>query len=211
MEPARDDADPVDLPPNDLVFTPAVRRQQARLGSRESYARFEAKRGFAQAISDELARFVAERDSFYLATASAHGQPYVQHRGGPKGFLRVVGPRTLAFADYRGNRQYISIGNLSENPRAFLFLMDYENAARVKLWGTAEFVEDDADLLDSLTDPAYGEAPERAIRFHVEAWDANCRKHIPRLVPADARETERLRGRVAELEREVAALRVAVG
>jgi len=211
MEPARDAADPTGLEPNDLVFTPAVRAQQARLGSRESYARFEAKRGFARDLSEDLARFVAERDSFLLATASADGQPYVQHRGGPKGFLRVVGPRTLAFADYRGNRQYISIGNLSENPRAFLFLIDYANAARVKLWGTAEFVEDDAELLASLTDPAYGEVPERAIRFHVEAWDENCHKHIPRLVPAETHETGLLRARVAELEREVAALRAAAG
>lgn len=169
----------------ELVFTPAVRAEQARLGSREAYARFEEKRGFGQEVSDELAAFIAERDSIYLGTASADGQPYIQHRGGPKGFLKVIGPSTLAFADFSGNRQYISIGNLTENPRAFVFLMDYEHATRFKLWGNAEFVEGDAGLLETLADPEYGEVPERAIVFHIEAWDKNCRKHIPTLVPDD--------------------------
>ena len=168
--------------PSEIVFTSAVREQQDRLGSRAAYARFEEQRGFAQEITPELAAFAAERDSFYLGTASADGAPYIQHRGGPKGFLKVVDPRTFAFADFSGNRQYISIGNLAENPRAFLFLMDYENAVRIKVWGTAEFEEDNAPLLESLSDPDYGEAPERAILFHVEAWDKNCRKHIPHLV-----------------------------
>jgi len=169
---------------NEVAFTSAVKAQQARLGSRESYERWEARRGFGREISDELAGFVAERDSLYLGTASADGQPYVQHRGGPPGFLKILDPRTLAFADFSGNRQYISIGNLSENPRAFLFLMDYANAIRIKFWGAAEFVEDDPELLGALTDPAYGAVPERAIRFRVEAWDKNCRQHIPRLLPA---------------------------
>ena len=166
---------------SDVAFTPAVKAQQQRLGSRESYARWEQKRGFAQQVTPDLAAFIAERDSFYLGTASADGQPYVQHRGGPKGFLRVLDDRTLAFADYKGNRQYLSIGNLSENPRAFLFLMDYENAVRIKIWGTAEFVEDDPALIESLGDPAYDAVPERAIRFRIEGWDRNCRQHIPRL------------------------------
>ncbi len=174
--------------PTPTVFTPAVKAQQERLGSRGAYARWEEARGFSQEISDDLARFVAERDSFYLGTASADGQPYIQHRGGPPGFLRVLDARTLAFADFGGNRQYISIGNLSENPRAFLFLMDYANRIRVKVRGTARFVEDDPELLASLTDSAYGAVPERAIVFHVEAWDRNCPKHIPVLVPPAAPE-----------------------
>ena len=174
----------------EIVFTPAVRAEQARLGSREAYARFEAKRGFSEPLSEELVHFIEGRDSLYLGTASADGQPYIQHRGGPKGFLKVVGPSTLAFADFGGNRQYISIGNLTENPRAFVFLMDYEHATRFKLWGNAEFVEDDAALLETLTDSEYGEAPERAIVFHVEAWDKNCRKHIPELVSAGATGTD---------------------
>ncbi|NNL67976.1 MAG: pyridoxamine 5'-phosphate oxidase [Myxococcales bacterium] len=192
--------------PSEIAFTPAVKAQQARLGSRESYARWEQSRGFQQEISEELSRFVAERDSLYLGTASADGQPYVQHRGGPRGFLRVIGPRTLAFADFGGNRQYLSVGNLSENPRAFLFLMDYENAVRIKIWGTAEFVEDDPALLEALVDPEYGATPERAIRFHVEAWDKNCRQHIPKLVHEGER-VQALQARVAELEQEVRSLR----
>jgi predicted pyridoxine 5'-phosphate oxidase superfamily flavin-nucleotide-binding protein len=194
--------------PGEIVFTPAVRAQQERRGSRAAYARFEQKRGFAREITPALAAFVAERDSFYLGTASGDGQPYVQHRGGPRGFLKVLDPTTLGFADFGGNRQYITLGNLSENPRAFLFLMDYENAVRVKVWGTAEFVEDDPALLERLVDPGYDAAPERAIRFRVEAWDENCRQHIPRLVPAaDVEETVALRRRVRELEAELAALR----
>jgi len=167
------------------VFTGAMKAQQERRGSRAAYSRWEENRGFQQEISEDLAAFVAERDSFYLGTASADGQPYIQHRGGPPGFLKVLDSRTLAFADYSGNRQYISIGNLSENGRAFLFLMDYESQTRLKVWGTAEFVEDDPALLTALSDPSYDAAPERAILFHVEAWDRNCRQHIPRLVRAD--------------------------
>jgi len=195
-------------PENPVVFTPAVRAQQDRLGSRQAYARWEKTRGFQREISSELAHFISRRNSFFLGTASADGQPYIQHRGGPEGFLKVVDSRTLAFADFGGNRQYISIGNLSENSRAFLFLIDYETAVRFKVWGTAEFVEDDAMLLESLADPSYGAAAERAIRFHVEAWDKNCREHIPRLVPAHrAAMTRQLTERIAELEKQVQALR----
>ena len=194
--------------PSEIAFTPAVKAQQKRLGSRPAYERWENNRGFNREISGELAQFISERHSLYLGTASADGQPYVQHRGGPKGFLKVVDARTLAFADFSGNRQYMSIGNLSENPRAFLFLMDYENATRIKLWGTAEFVENEPEFLESLTDPRYGEVPERAIRFRIEAWDKNCRKHIPQLVPGENAETVRqLTERIVELEREVQTLR----
>ena len=193
---------------SDIAFTAAVKAQQTRLGSRASYARWEQKRGFAESVTQELADFIAERDSFYLGTASADGRPYIQHRGGPPGFLKVLDEHTLGFADLGGNRQYISLGNLSENDRAFLFLMDYENQARIKIWGRARVVEDDPELLETLTDPDAGGRAERAILFQVEAWDANCRQHIPHLVPAeDATITSQLRARIVELEAEVRVLR----
>ena len=138
----------------------------------------EQGRGWNRTITDDVAAFIAERDSFYLGTASADGQPYIQHRGGKRGFLKVLDEQTLAFADFGGNRQYISMGNLSENDRAFLFLMDYPNRRRLKIWGRAEFVEDDADLLTGLVDADYKARPERALVFHVEAWDVNCPQHI---------------------------------
>ena len=187
-----------------IAFTPAVKAQQTRLGSRTSYARWEQKRGFAEKITAELADFIAERNSFYLGTASAEGRPYIQHRGGPRGFLKVLDEHTLAFADFGGNRQYISVGNLSENDRAFLFLMDYEGQQRIKIWGRAQVVDDDPELLGALTDANASGRAERVILFQVEAWDANCRQHIPRLVPAeDAAEVIQLRARIAELEAEV--------
>ena len=162
---------------SDVAFTPAVKKVQDRLGSRTSYARME-KRGWADTVTPDLAAFLAERDSFYLGTASADGQPYIQHRGGPPGFLRVLDERTLAFADFRGNRQYISMGNLSENDRGFIFLMDYPNRRRIKIWGRLAVVEDDPTLLESLADPEYDGRPERAFVFHIEAWDTNCPQHI---------------------------------
>ncbi len=165
------------VPASDVAFTPAVKAIQKRLGSRRTYARVEQAGGWQTRITPELAEFIAQRDSFYLGTASGDGQPYIQHRGGPAGFLRVVDDRTLAFADFSGNRQYVSMGNLTENDRAFLFLMDYPNRRRIKIWGRAEFVENDAELMQRLTDPA-GARPERALVFHVEAWDVNCPQHI---------------------------------
>ena len=166
---------------SDIAFTPAVKAVQTRHGSRASYARLEERGGWSDRITPELAAFIAERDSFFLGTASADGQPYIQHRGGPKGFLRVLDERTLGFVDYRGNRQYISTGNLAENERAFLFLMDYEHQQRIKIWGRAEAIEDDAALQAKLMPEGYAAKPERVIRFRVEAWDANCPQHIPRL------------------------------
>ena len=165
-------------PASDVAFTPAVKAIQQRLGSRKGYARVEEGPGWSQTITPDLAGFIAERDSFYLGTASADGQPYIQHRGGKPGFLKVVDEKTLAFADFSGNRQYISMGNLTENGRAFIFLMDYPNQRRVKIWGRAEFVEDDAELLARLVDADYAGRPERALVFHVEAWDVNCPQHI---------------------------------
>jgi predicted pyridoxine 5'-phosphate oxidase superfamily flavin-nucleotide-binding protein len=192
-------------PVSDIAFTPAVKAVQDRLGSRAGYARAERKGLFRDAVTEQLAAFVAERDSIYLGTASADGRPYIQHRGGPKGFLKVLDERTLAFADYAGNRQYISMGNLAENDRAFLFLMDYANRARVKIWGRAEFVEEDEALLTRVGDPGYPGKAERVLLFRVEAWDGNCRQHIPVLLPEEAvagRERE-MRDRIAELEAEL--------
>lgn len=199
-------------PVSDVAFTPRVKSVQERLGSRQGYAHMEARGGWSDEITPDLAEFIAERDFFYLATSSADGQPYVQHRGGPRGFLRVLDGRRLAFADFAGNRQYISLGNLEENPRAFVFLMDYANRRRVKLWGRVEVSEDDPELLAGLADPDYAATPERAFVFHLEAWDANCPQHItPRFSEEEMAAANRsLRVRVAELEAEVRKLRALV-
>jgi len=164
---------------SDVAFTPAVKAIQARRGSRASYARMEEGEGWSTAITPDLAGFVAAQTSIFLGTSNAAGQPYIQHRGGPPGFLRVLDERTIAFADYRGNRQYISLGNLAENPKAFLFLIDYAHRQRVKVWGTARVVEDDEALVASLMPEDYKARAEQAIVFSVTAWDGNCRQHIP--------------------------------
>lgn len=164
--------------PSDVAFTPAVKAIQQQKGSRESYARMERLRGWQTNITPDLAEFIQSLDMCYLGTANSEGQPYIQYRGGEPGFLKVLDERTLGFADFGGNRQYITIGNLSENPRAFVFLMDYANRQRVKLWGTAQVVEDDAALLQKLRTPNEDGHAERAILFHVETWDANCPQHI---------------------------------
>ena len=192
-------------PSRDIAFTPAVKAVQERLGSRRLYA----DGGFRSEVTEDLAAFLAERDSFYLATASADGRPYIQHRGGPKGFLKVLGPRELGFADFAGNRQYVTLGNLSENDRVFLFLMDYAQRQRVKIWGRARVVEDDPALMERLALPGYRAKAERAIVVTLEAWDPNCRQHI---VPRFDEETlgrvvQKLTDRIAELESELARLR----
>lgn len=194
---------------SDVAFTPAVKAVQGRRGSRAQYARMEQTRGWRSTVTPDLVAFLAERDSFYLATANAAGQPYIQHRGGPKGFLRVVDERTLGFADFRGNRQYITAGNLAENDCAFIFLMDYAQQQRIKIWGRARVVEDDKELIASLHAPDYAGKPEQAILFTIEAWDANCRQHIPQLFAAVdvAEAVGRLQARIAELEAEVTRLR----
>jgi len=196
-------------PVSDIAFTDTVKGIQERLGSRAGYAKMEQKGGWSDAVSPDLAAFLATRDSFYLGTASADGQPYVQHRGGPTGFLKVLDPHTLAFADFGGNRQYISMGNLTDNPRAFIFAMDYANRQRIKIWGRCNVIEDDPALMATLADPDYAGKPERVFRFRVEAWDVNCPQHItPRLTAEELEPTAaRLRARIAELEAEVAALR----
>ena len=187
---------------SDIAFTPAVKYVQSRLRSRNGYANMEQGSGWANKITDDLRSFIAQRDSFYLGTASADGQPYIQHRGGPLGFLKVIDESTLAFADFKGNQQFISLGNLSENNQAFIFLMDYANQRRVKIWGTAEVVEDDPALLKQLTDSEYGGRPQQAFVFHIEAWDVNCPQHIPRLYSQAqiASQVQSLQNRIADLE-----------
>ncbi len=194
---------------SDIAFTPAVKAVQERKGSRKGYARMEAKGGWQRAVTDDLAAFIAERDSFYLSTASADGQPYIQHRGGPKGFLKVVDAKTLAFADFTGNRQYITAGNLSENDKAYIFLMDYANRRRIKIWGRARVVVDDAELLERLADAGYEAVPEQAVLFEIEAWDVNCPQHItPRYTEREvASLVGPLQERIAGLEAQVTALR----
>jgi predicted pyridoxine 5'-phosphate oxidase superfamily flavin-nucleotide-binding protein len=191
--------------PSDVAFTPAVKAVQEAKGSRQSYARMERGGGWETTVTPELAEFLADLDTFYLGTATADGQPYIQHRGGPPGFLKVLDEHTLAFADFGGNRQYLTAGNLSENPKAFLFLMDYANQRRVKVWGTATVIEGDAALEAKLRDPAYPGKVERAIVFTVAAWDVNCPQHIrPRFSQRQiAPVIDGLKARISELEAEV--------
>lgn len=195
-------------PSSDVAFSPAVKAIQAKRGSRERYARVEQKGGWRTTVTPDLTGFLGGVRSFYLATASADGQPYVQHRGGPPGFLRVLDERTLGFADYKGNRQYITTGNLAENAKAFIFIMDYAQRRRVKLWGRARVVEGDAALLARLWPDGYEARPEQVILFEMEAWDTNCPQHIPQMFAADdvARTVSQLQARIKELEAEVATL-----
>jgi predicted pyridoxine 5'-phosphate oxidase superfamily flavin-nucleotide-binding protein len=190
-------------PSNDVAFTPAVKAVQERRGSCQAYRHVEEKGGWRTTVTPELAAVIAERDSAYLATAIAAGQPYVQHRGGPRGFIRVIDEKTLGFADYTGNRQYITTGNL-ENDRAFLFLMDYAERRRVKLWGRARVVEDDAELMARLLPKGYDAHPLQAILFTLEAWDINCPQHIPqKFDAADVNAAiAKLNRRIEELEAE---------
>jgi predicted pyridoxine 5'-phosphate oxidase superfamily flavin-nucleotide-binding protein len=169
----------------------------------------EKRGGWRTEIDDGLAAFIAAQTSWFLATANAEGQPYIQHRGGPPGFLHVLDPHTLAFADFTGNRQYISQGNLSENPKVQLFLIDYANATRVKIWGEARVVEDDPELLARLMPVGYAAKPEQAIVIRVTAWDANCHQHIPqRFEAADvAKVLADKDAKIAALEAELARLR----
>jgi hypothetical protein len=195
---------------SELVFTSAARRAQAERGSAGVYAKRIAA-GFPDRVTPELAAFIAELDTAFLATVSAAGAPYIQHRGGPKGFIKVLDDKTLGFADYAGNRQYITVGNLAENDRAYLFLLDFAARRRIKVWGRARVVENDPELLGRLADPGYRGRPERAILFAVDAWDVNCTQHITaRFTEAEVAEaTVLLRDRIAELEAENAGLRAA--
>lgn len=196
---------------SDVAFTPAVKAIQVRKGSRDAYAHVKARGGWRAEIDEQLAAFLAAQDGFFLATATADGQPYIQHRGGPKGFVRILDKNTLAFADYSGNRQYITQGNLSENPRAYIFVMDYAHRRRVKIWGEARVVEDDPALLQSLMPRGYKARPEQVILFKISAWDTNCPQHIPqKFDAADVAAALALRdARIAELEAELAAAKAA--
>ncbi len=194
---------------SDIAFTPQVKREQEKRGSRAGYARMERKGGWGDRITDDLAAYLAERDSIYLATSNSEGQPYIQHRGGRPGFIKTLDEKRLAFADFAGNRQYISIGNAAENPKAFIFAMDYRNRRRIKLWGTLAVVESDDSLMVKLTDPDEDATPERAFVFTVEAWDVNCPQHITqRWSEAEiAPLVDAMSARIRELEEEVARLK----
>jgi predicted pyridoxine 5'-phosphate oxidase superfamily flavin-nucleotide-binding protein len=194
---------------SDVAFTPAVKAIQTKKGSREAYAQVEANGGWRTEIDDKLAGFLANTNSFYLATATADGHPYIQHRGGPKGFVRVLDKRTIAFADYAGNRQYLTQGNLSENPKAYIFVMDYAHRRRVKIWGEARVVEDDPALLESLMPRGYRARGEQVILFKIAAWDTNCPQHIPQKFDAAdvAQAMSEAAAKIAALEAEVATLK----
>jgi uncharacterized protein len=199
----------IDSYSSDVAFTPAVKAIQLRKGSRDAYARVEQHGGWRTEIDEDLATFLAQINGLYFATASAEGQPYIQHRGGPKGFVKVLDKNTLAFADYSGNRQFITQGNLSENPKANIFVMDYAHRRRVKIWGEARVVDDDPALLKSLMPKGYKARPEHVILFKVSAWDTNCPQHIPqKFDAADVAAALASRDeRIAELEAELAALK----
>src|SRR6476661_6154467 len=194
----------------EIVFTPAAQRVMAARGSTESYARKIAA-GFPDRVTPDLGGFIAELDTAFLATVSAEGAPYIQHRGGPKGFIKVLDDKTLGFADFAGNKQYITISNLAGNDRAYVFLLDFANRQRIKLWGHARVVENDPALMERLVEPGYRARPERAILFTIEAWDVNCSQHITeRYTQGEiAIATAGLRERIVELETENVRLRAA--
>jgi uncharacterized protein len=193
---------------SERVFTPAAQKAQAERGSARTYERRIAE-GFPDTVTPELAQFIAEQDTAFFATATADGAPYIQHRGGPKGFIKVIDEKTLGFADYRGNRQYITLANLSENDRAYVFLLDPARRQRIKLWGRARVIEDDPALVERLFDAGYRAKPERAILFTIEAWDVNCSQHIvTRFTEADLEQAfADVRNKVAALQEENARLR----
>lgn len=197
--------------PSDIGFSAAVKAIQIEKGSRASYAKMEQTGGWNTSITPVLESFISQLDMFYLGTSNAEGQPYIQYRGGSPGFLRVIDSTTLGFADFAGNQQYISLGNLSENPKAFIFLMDYVHSRRIKLWGNARVVEGDAALEERLRDQDYPGRVERVILFEIEAWDINCPQHIHKRFPQRevARVVEQLQQQVQELKAQLATLRQA--
>jgi uncharacterized protein len=194
---------------SDVAFSPAVKAIQTRKGSREAYAHVEQSGGWRSEVDEYLTEFLAHTNSFYFATASKDGQPYIQHRGGPKGFVKILDKNTLAFADYSGNRQYITQGNLSENPKAHIFLMNYAYRRRIKIWGEARIVDDDPALLQSLMPQDYKARPEQVIVFRITAWDTNCPQHIPQKLdgPDVAAALASRDARIAELEAELASVK----
>ena len=195
---------------SDVAFTPSVKAVQSRKGSRHAYERVESRGSWQTTITAELRGFIEAQRSVFLATANLDGQPTIQHRGGPAGFLKVLDEKTIAFVDFIGNRQYITLGNLSENPKAHLFLIDYAHRQRIKIWGTARAVEGDSDLVGKLMPQGYKARPEQVILFAVSAWDANCPKHIPQRFEAEdvAASLAQRETRIRELEAEVNRLRI---
>ncbi|MBX9709680.1 MAG: pyridoxamine 5'-phosphate oxidase family protein [Xanthobacteraceae bacterium] len=194
---------------SDIAFTPTVKAVQVRKGSRGGYAGMEQRGAWQTTITPDLSAFIAEQTSVFLAAANRDGQPYIQHRGGPAGFLRVLDDKTIGFADFTGNRQYITLGNLTDNPKAYLFLIDYAHRRRIKIWGTARAVEGDEALMSSLMPKDYKARGEQALLFTVEAWDSNCPQHIPqRFEAADVAAALAERDRyIAALEAEIERLR----
>lgn len=194
---------------SDVAFTDVVKAIQTRKGSRDAYARMEQGGSWERLITAELKAEIEAQRSVFLATANAQGHPYIQHRGGPVGFLRVLDNQTIGFADFAGNRQYITQGNLEQNPKAHLFLMDYANRRRIKIWGTARVVEGDDALVQQLMPMDYRARPEQVLLFTVNAWDVNCPQHIPqRFEAADVEAAIESRDqRIAALEAEVRRLR----
>ena len=199
-------------PSSDIAFTPTIKAIQTARGSRAIYAKMEARGGFRTDIDENLAAFLEGIDTAYLATANAAGQPYAQHRGGPKGFIRVLGPKLIGWADYAGNRQYVSTGNLAENDKAFLFLMDYAQRRRIKLWGHAR-TSDDSALVAELMPAGYRAQGEQALLFEIAAWDVNCPQHIPQKIDAAefAQAVAHRNTRIAQLEAELAAIKIRLG
>lgn len=193
-------------PSSDIAFTPTVKAIQERKGSRAGYKNMEDRGGWRKMIDDDLRDFLAQQTSFFMATANAGGQPYIQHRGGPKGFIRVLDEQTLAFVDFRGNRQYITQGNLQDNPQAHLFFIDYAHQRRIKVWGAARVVESDSALISALMPDTTKAKAEQVILFTVKAWDINCPQHIPQKI--DAEDVIRL---LAEKDNEIAALKARLG
>jgi predicted pyridoxine 5'-phosphate oxidase superfamily flavin-nucleotide-binding protein len=194
--------------PSDIAFTPAVKAIQTHKGSRSSYSKMEERGGWQTTVTPDLEAFLSDLDMFYLGTSNSEGQPYIQYRGGSPGFLKVVDDKTLGFADFGGNRQYITLGNLSENSKAFIFLIDYVNSRRIKLWGTGRVVEGDPALLERLRDPDYPGKVERVILFEIESWDVNCPQHIHKRFPQTmvAPMIEELQAKVSDLESKLVTL-----
>lgn len=189
----------------EIAFTPEVQAAQQQRGSRQTYERYIANGADNDSITPNIEKFIAQLDGFYLGTVSSNGYPYIQFRGGLPGFLKVLDEKTLGFADFTGNVQYITVGNLSGNDKAFLFLMDYRHRRRIKVWGRAEYVEDNPALIERLRDPDYSAQVERVILFHVEATSENCHQHIP--IRYSETEVEAmmapLQARIAELEQQL--------
>jgi predicted pyridoxine 5'-phosphate oxidase superfamily flavin-nucleotide-binding protein len=202
MKPENDKAQPAKKPVSDIAFTPSVKAFQTHMGSRENYEIMEQQGGWKVEVAPQLETFIGQMDTFFLGTVNAEGQPYIQHRGGPKGFLKVLDETTLAFGDFEGNRQYITAGNLEDNNKAFIFLLDAANRRRIKIWGRAEVIENDPELLARFTSLEYGYEVTRVIRFHIDAWDVNCPQHITKRFTEEEIEQriQPLKERIAELE-----------